>query len=81
MIIINDYKGFIISESQYIEQYHPQYNCLGFRAENAKKQYIEVSFSDYDIRLKGRDGLLDLFLRQVDRFNNELLDLSLRDET
>ena len=69
---IKDYRGFIITEEQYIEEPHPQYNYLGFKAENDVGQYIEVIFRDMDMRIKTHDELLDIFLERVDQFIDEI---------
>lgn len=69
---IKDYKGFVITASQYIEAGHPQYNYLGFRAENDVEQYIEVVFHDIDLRTKTYHELLNIFLRRIDEFIEEI---------
>lgn len=68
---MRDYKGFIITESQYVEEPHPQYNYLSFRAENDMGQYVEVVFHDGDLRVKTYDELLGIFLKHIDRFVEE----------
>ena len=72
---VKDYCGFIITEGQYIEEPHPQYNYLGFKAENDIGQYIEVIFHDIDMRIKTHDELLDIFLKRVDQFIDDLGDI------
>ena len=69
---IKDYRGFIITEGQYIEEPHPQYSYLGFKAENDIGQRIEVVFHDIDMRIKTHDELLDIFLKRVDQFIDSL---------
>jgi peptide methionine sulfoxide reductase MsrA len=69
---MKDYKGFIITESKYIEESHPQYNYLAFRAENNKGQYTESVFHDLDLKMKTYDELLNIFLRNVNNFINKL---------
>lgn len=69
---IKDYRGFIITEEQYIEESHPQYNYLGFKAENDIGQHIEVIFHDMDMRIKTHDELFDIFLKRVDQFIDDI---------
>jgi len=69
---MNDYKGFIITESKYIEESHPQYNYLAFRAENIIGQYIESVFHDLDLKIKTYDELLNIFLRNLDNFISKI---------
>ena len=71
-LLIKDYRGFKITEEKYIEKPHPQYNYLGFKAENDAGQHIEVVFRVIDMRIKTHDELLDIFLKRVDRFINEI---------
>ena len=71
-ILMKDYHGFIITEWKYIEKSHPQYNYLGFMAENNIGQHIEVVFHDIDMRCKTHDELLDIFLKRVERFIDEI---------
>lgn len=68
---IKDHKGFVVTETQYIEPTHPQYNYLGFRAENDIGHYIEIIFHDIDLRIKSHDELLSIFLRRLDEFIEE----------
>ena len=69
---IKDYRGFIITEEQYVEEPYPQYNYLGFKAENDVGQCIEVVFHDIDMRIKTHDELLNIFLKGVDQFIDEI---------
>jgi hypothetical protein len=69
---IKDHRGFIITEEQYIEEPHPQYNYLGFRAKNDVGQGLEIVFHDIDMRVMTRDELLNIFLKRLDRFIEEI---------
>jgi len=71
MNILN-YKGFVITETQYIEPQHPQYNYLGFKATNDVGQSIEAAFHDIDLRTKTYHELLDIFLKRLDEFIEEI---------
>lgn len=62
------YKGFAITESQYIEEPHPQYNYLGFTANNSYGQHYEVIFNDLDMRIKTHNELLNIFIEGLDKF-------------
>lgn len=70
-LLIKDYRGFTITGNQYVEKSHPQYNYLGFKAENDIGQHIEVTFHDIDMRCKTCDELLDIFLKRLDEFIEE----------
>ena len=61
-----------MAETRYIEEAHPQYNYLGFQATNNVGQYIEVAFHDIDLRIKTYHELLDIFLRRLDKFIEEI---------
>ena len=69
---IKDHRGFIITEEQYVEEPHPQYNYLRFKAENDIGQYIEITFHDVDMRIKTHDELLDIFIKKLDLFIEEI---------
>ena len=62
------YKDFVITESQYIEEPHPQYNYLGFMANNSSGQHYEVIFNDLDMRIKTHNELLNIFIEGLDKF-------------
>lgn len=65
--IIGYYKGFELHKSEYREKPHPQYNYLGYSARR-ENHYIQVKYTDLEIRIIPIEMLFLKFIQRLDRF-------------
>jgi hypothetical protein len=68
--VIGYYKGFELHKSEYREERHPQYNYLGYSAIRGK-YYIQVKYTDLEIRTIPIEILFLKFIQHLDRFISE----------
>lgn len=67
---IGYYKGFELHKSEYREEPHPQYNYLGYSARRGE-YYIQVKYTDLEIRTIPIEILFLKFIQRLDRFISE----------
>lgn len=65
--VIGYYKGFELYKSEYREERHPQYNYLGYSARRGD-HYIQVKYTDQEIRYIPVEMLFLKFIQRLDRF-------------
>lgn len=68
--VIGYYMGFELRKSEYMEERHPQYNYLGYSAIRGE-YYIQVKYTDLEIRTIPIEILFLKFIQHLDRFISE----------